>query len=354
MRQSRIVTGLVLGAVALASALVVVLLAWTLHDGGEAATPRTGLPAVPTPAEGPTVRPSGPAARPSDIAAQAALASRIVFFGDRVTAHLDVVLDRTRVNPDSVRLGVAFLPWEVVGTPRRGRRDAGSMTHLRTTYELRCLISPCIPSGQVAPLQFGRARVAYETISRPGGVGGDANRSLRVSWPVLTVYSRFATGSFDGRETLGSPWRADLVTLPAATYRAAPGLVVALLGGLGLLLAGLGAVLVYLVWPRRAYVPPPEPVAPPPPDLSPLEQALVLLEDAARANGTEDRRRALELVSLALDEHGDESLARSARILAWSEGAPEIDDTTGLAVRVRAALDLELEAADPEENGRVV
>ncbi len=354
MRQNRVVTGLVLGAVALASALVVVLLAWTLRDGGEAATPRTGLPAVPTPAEGPTVRPSGPAARPSDIAAQAALASRIVFFGDQVTAHLDVVLDRARVDPDSVRLGVAFSPWEVVGTPGRSRRDAGSMTHLRTTYRLRCLISPCVPSGQVAPLQFGRARVAYETISRPGGVGGDASRSLRVNWPVLTVYSRFASGSFDGRETLGTPWRADLATLPAATYRAAPGFVVALLGGLGLVLAGLGAMLVYLAWPRRAYVPPPEPVAPPPPDLSPLEQALVLLEDAARANGTEDRRRALELVSLALDEHGDESLARSARILAWSEEAPEIDDTTGLAVRVRAALDLELEAADPEENGRVV
>jgi hypothetical protein len=360
VRRGGIGTWLVLGAVALVSALCVVLVAWTLGGEEEAARPRAGLPTEPVPVEGPVARPSGPASRPAEIEARSALTSQIVLFGDTVTADVDVVLDRDRVDPDSVRLGVDFSPWEVVGTPRRSRRDAGSMTHLRTTYVLRCLTSPCVPSGQVAPIRFGPARVAYEGAEdRPAGAsGGPAagapGESFRVPWPVLTLYSRFASGSFDGRETLLAPWRADLVTLPAASYRVAPGLAVALLGGLGLLFACLGAALVYRAWPRREYVPPPEPVAPPPPELSPLEQALVLLEDAARADGVEDRRRALELVSLALDEHGDEGLARSARILAWSESVPEVDDTTGLAVRVRAALDLEQAEADPEENGRVV
>ena len=72
--------------------------------------------------------------------------------------------------------------------------------------------------------------------------------------------------------------------------------------------------------------------------LTPLEQALELLEDAGRADGTEERRRALELVAEVLDlEHPE--LARAARTLAWSEDDPEVEQTSGLAVRVRATID---------------
>jgi hypothetical protein len=52
----------------------------------------------------------------------------------------------------------------------------------------------------------------------------------------------------------------------------------------------------------------------------------------------EDRRRALELVAEVLDvEHPE--LARAARTLAWSEDDPQIDQTSGLATRVRTTID---------------
>ena len=357
MRWSRIGAGLALAAVALASAVVVVLVAELRTDDQRSEGPRAGLPLVPDQGsvEGPTARPPGSASRPAAISASATLARRIVLFGDSATAHVDVVVDKTRIDPGSVRVVGSFTPWEVVGTPKRSRRDAGSTVLVRTTYVLRCLTSPCIPSGQIAPLQFEPARVGYEAAAAGDSEAGSGpGETLRVRWPLLTVYSRFASAGFEGRSTLASPWRAELVTFPAVSYRVPPALVVGALGVLALCLAGIGAALVYAARPRRAPAPPPEPVAPPPPDLTPLQQALVLLEDAAQANGAADRRRALELVSQALAEHGDEDLARSARILAWSEDAPEVDDTTDLAERVRAALDLEEEAAAAAEaNGRV-
>ena len=356
VRRSRLGARLALGLLVLASATAVVLVAESLRAEERSDGPQAGIPAVPDqgPAEGPVARPTDPTSRPTDISAFASLERRIVLFGDTATAHVDVVVDENRVDPDSVRVTAAFTPWEIVGTPRRSRRGAGSTVLLRTTYVLRCLTSPCVPSGQIAPLQFDPTRVTYAEAGRKSATPGSGPlESLRVRWPMLTVYSRFATASFDGRSTLASPWRMDVLTLPAVSYRAAPGLIVGVLGVLGVLFAGIGSGLVYVAWPRRLPAAPPEPAAPPPPDLTPLEQALVLLEDAAKANGAADRRRALELVSLALGGHGDDDLARSARILAWSEEAPEVDDTMDLAVRVRAALDLEQENVDSEVNGRV-
>jgi len=57
-------------------------------------------------------------------------------------------------------------------------------------------------------------------------------------------------------------------------------------------------------------------------------------------NGSEDERRALELVAeeLERDGRGDSTLAKSARALAWSEAVPEVARTTELAARVRALL----------------
>jgi hypothetical protein len=168
---------------------------------------------------------------------------------------------------------------------------------------------------------------------------------------MLLVYSRFAAVNYDAPGQQSSTWRADLTSLPAATYRLAPGVLVALLLG-GAVLAALAAVgLAYVAWPRRAPPPPePEPELPPEPVLSPLEQALALLEESVRSDGAAEQRRALELVAeeLELAEWGDRDLARTARALAWSEGVPPVDQTNRLAARVRSALP---EIAAAEENG---
>jgi len=325
--RTRIAMGIAFAVVAVAGALAVLLVAW--ERGGDDES-RAAIES------------------PEAIAAQGILTPRTVLFGDTVRARVDVLLDRARVDPDSVRVSAQFAPWEVVAEPERVRRNAGSTTYVQTTFVLRCLTSPCVPPGQTAPLEFGPARVTYRS---PAG-GEQQRESIRVDWPVLTVYSRFASASFDGRTGAATPWRADLLTMPGVSYRVAPGVaLVALIAG-ALLLAVAGALLAVLAWPRRAPAPPPEPEVMPAPVLSPLEQALALLEDTARADGAEDRRRALELVAEELVER-DAEIARSARVLAWSEDVPAADETSGLAARVRSAIEEE-EAEEEKEEGRAV
>jgi hypothetical protein len=353
MFRSRVLTGVAFAATAALTALVVVLVVWQRDDAAGEAPRTTGLPTVPAASRQPPPSDSEPSARPSAITARAVIAPRIVLFGDTVRARVDVVLDRSRVDPESVQVVAPFSPWEIVAGPERVKRDAGSMTYLRTTYVLRCLSSPCLPPGQTMQLEFDPVRVTFARL--PSGQSRVTRNTLRLDWPVLAVYSRFASASFEGRAALATPWRAELVSFPAASHRAPPGLMLALLLGGGAMFALVGAVLVYLAWPRRVPVPPVEPEAPPLPRLTPLQQALALLEDAARPDGAEGRRRSLELVAEVLAEWGDDDLARSARVLAWSEHEPAIEETTGLAARVRETLEEEEAAAEAaaEGNGRV-
>ncbi len=281
------------------------------------------------------------------IRTRASLSPQIILFGDVVRARVDVVVDNTKVDPDSVRTAAAFTPWEVLGDPERHRRDVGATTYLRTTWTLRCFTGPCVPSGQTAPLEFSQARVTFVA---PGD--GDGRQAMPTPWPVLTVYSRFASASFE-RDLSLPPWRADVLTLPALTSRVNPGVALAALIGMGSLFLLGGLALVALAWPRRKPAPPPEPVVELSPRLTPLQQALALLEDVNRSDGAEDRRRSLELVAEALGEWGDPDLSRTARVLAWSESAPAAEETVDLAARVRATLDTELESEAQMGNGRV-
>jgi hypothetical protein len=357
MLRGRVSSFLVLVGVAVLSALAVIVVAWD-RDPSDGATSSIGtLPAGPRQGQAaPSSEDSGVSPQNASILARGTLARRIVLFGDTVTARADVVLDRRRFDPDSVRVSATFTPWEIVGTPERVRRDTGSLTHVRTTYVLRCLNSLCLFFGQAGQIEFPPGRVSVAERRDPPS--GDVRR-LRFDWPVLTTYSRYGSGSFEGRGRVATaPWRADLVGLPVPTWRASPGLILALLLVGGALLAIAGGSLLYLARPQREPEPIPEPEAPPPPRLSPLAQALALLEDAARTNGAEERRRSLELVAEALDEFGDDDLARAARTLAWSEGVPEVEATAGLATRVRTTLVEELAADEEDEeeasNGRVV
>ncbi|HLE98652.1 MAG TPA: hypothetical protein VI503_06045 [Gaiellaceae bacterium] len=290
-----------------------------------------------------------PAEEPPAIEARGVIVPSIVLFGDTVRARVDVTLDRERVDVDSVRVAADFQIWEVVGDPERSRRDAGSTTYLRTTYVLRCLTSPCIPNNFSLPTEFDPARVSYEQL------GGETREreSVRVQWPVVLLYSRFAITLSEGTGGSTIPWRADLVSMPDVSYRVAPGFVLAFL----LTAAGLFAVaalaLAYVAWPRRA-PPPPEPEPEPEPEpqvlLTPLEQALALLEDPVRLNGAADQRRALELVAEELEDRGERDIARAARTLAWSEEVPRVEVTSGLAARVREAIgDVEEETEEGDD-----
>jgi hypothetical protein len=281
------------------------------------------------------------------------LSPRTVHFGDTVTARVDVTLDRARVRPGSVTVVTGFDPWEPLGKPRETRVDGESTTHLRTTWRLRCVQSVCLPPDTGFTVPFEPVTVTY----RP--TGDDPGDPIVTSWPQLKVNSRLADDSAppaagSGSSPFETPWRADLVTMPAASFRFDPDkLQVPLFAAAGVLaLVGLG--LAWAARPRRRPKPVEVEEAPPPVQLSPLEHALMLLEDGAAVNGAADRRRALELLAGALAGQGDDELARRARELAWSSHEPGVERTTPIAEEARPRLLIEEEDeadadAEPEE-----
>jgi hypothetical protein len=283
------------------------------------------------------------------VEAHVGLSPRIVLFGDTVTARIDVLADRSRVDPGSVQVVQEFSPWSVLAEPVRTRDDADGVTHVVTSFVLRCVISSCVPPRDGGQLEFNPTRVSYQ-VQQEGKL---VRRAVTVRWPVLVVHSRLVASDFDQREAIAAPWKADLLRMPAATYRVSPGTAFPLLIGAGAAFCLLGVALAVIGFPRRAPAPPePEPEPEPEPVLPPLEQALVLLESGERTNGAADQRRALELVAEEMALRGDMQLERTARALAWSEEAPPLVETSGLAALVRAALEAEAEQAEPpEESG---
>lgn len=284
------------------------------------------------------------------VEADATVSPSAALFGDTVLAHVDVLLDKRRVDPDSVRVRATFAPFEIVGPPRRLRRDAGSSAYLRRTFVLRCLSGTCVPSGESARYEFPRARIAFTKRTEDA----PSTSSISTFMPSVRIYSRF-TAATAGAERGSAPWVVDLLSLPAASYRIAPGRLTALLLAAATLAALGGVFLGYRAWPPRVPAKPePEPEVPPASPLSPLEQALVLLEQSIRTEGAADQRRALELVAeeLELADWGDRDLARRARALAWSEDVPPIRETTQLATRVRTALPRE-DKGETNGNGNV-
>jgi hypothetical protein len=316
----------VLAGVVVVSAVLVILTAWISND--QRGTPRKADP-------------------PIDVEAEADLAPKVALFGDTVRAHVDVVVDATRVDSDSIRIAADFAPWEMVDKPERRQTSAGDLAYVRTAYTLRCLSSTCIPSGRSTTYQFDPGRVSFARVTRTA----PDEDSVRVTWPSFRVFSRVAAADLQNNPRSSAPWQADLVSLPDASFRLAPGRLVAVLLVAAAALAAAAFGLAVAAWPRRQPAPPPPPPLPPAkPMLSPLEQALVLLEQSVRNDGVEEQRRALELVAEELETAawGDHSLANAARQLAWSEIAPPIDATSDLAARVRAAVDL---THDASENG---
>lgn len=270
---------------------------------------------------------------PSTIQARGALLPGIVLFGDTLTARLDVMLDRSKVDPGSMRVQASFAPWKPVAPPKQVRRDgSASSTYIGTTYVLRCLQADCTGQNDSFVEDFERARVSY--ITRDG-----THRVMQVRWPRLIVDSRYARKTLGAAGTSAAPWKAALFSLPSLTYSISPSLLFALLltGGFLLLLAAGG--LIYLARRRPAVRAAPAPAPPPPaPVLTPLERALLLLELSERVDGAGDQRRALERVADELARRGEAELARAARALAWSEPAPGTEQTTRFAASARSKI----------------
>lgn len=267
-------------------------------------------------------------------------------FGDPIVAQIDVVLDRTKVDPGDVRVRTDFEPYEKVGPTRVERDDLGDYTLLRYTTTLTCLSQLCIPrtrEGEVTVSQIpglppflpGQARdekVKYQFPPSVVTVSAEPEGKTlgRVVWPPLRSLSRI--NWFDSSVVgQGFPFVADVTPVSEPDYRVAP----AVLGPALLAFAlALLAIPGFLVWDRRRRSAVHAVEAGP--ALSPLERALRLVEWASRRPSVDERREALE--ALAYELEADERAAR-ARERGWSPPAPEPEEMEELVAAIRKGPD---------------
>jgi hypothetical protein len=260
---------------------------------------------------------SGPApAQP--LAATATIGTPALSFGDLMAARIEVLVDPRRVDVNSLRVRPRFAPWRVLSSSAERRSGAGTLLVYR--YTLECLSPACLPGRTLAERRFLPALVSYRAPT------GRAVHRV-VEWPTYRVVTRLTSPD------IGDPTQhlsAD-TSLPAATYRIAPGTLQPLLAGLAALLVLAAGLLVFAALPRRR-------AAPAGPELPPLEHALRLVR-ASTANGyPAERRRALGRLARELRADGQPDLAQAAVRLAWSSHPPSSEATSAFADRVEASL----------------
>jgi len=258
---------------------------------------------------------------------------KAAFFGEPVTARVEVVVDTRHLDPARVRVVPRTFPYRPYTELAVSRRDTGRYARLTFEVGLRCLYYACLPvRADIPGVPYRDQRV---TRFRAWHVYYDDPETkklrhlARIWWPSLEAVSNLDLT--DVRVTFQqSPGRISPAPLPAVTYRLSPPLTAALL---------LLAAALFLVYPavllrrwRASRRPPPPPPAPP---LPPLERALLLVEGTRDQVDGEDRRKALEELAFRLDEAGRERQAASARRLAWSAGSPSPEAADELVQELR-------------------
>ena len=261
----------------------------------------------------------GPVLQTDLIAVRADVLPHEHLFGDRLTARVDVLLDRAFVKPESIQVVENFAPFRVDGNVRPERRDLGDTTHLRFIYPLDCLRGgQCLPEEAGRRYELPEVRVSYVVTEI-----GD-RQTTRVALPVLSGSSRLLAAN------LNAPaFRADPRDVPAPTYRVSPTLLAAgALSLAGLLVLAALLLLVPLVplgfvqrrlAARRAR------------RRTDLERALAHLRATAPEGESGEVRPALERLASELGRVESDELAVHSRRLAWSEPRPVEDEIGGLS-----------------------
>jgi hypothetical protein len=254
------------------------------------------------------------------VSIRASLEPRVHLFGDPVTAHIDLRLDKRRVRPENIVVDALFRPYEQVAPVRRERRDVGDTVLMRFSYPLQCLARACAPGAQRRQIRFPPIRVQY--VLRDFRARG----TTTAEWPPVDVASRLS--AFDIQE---ASWRAALEP-PGLTYRVSPGVLAAALGGAALLLALAACLLGWRLLERRPQEAEEEvPVESRPP----LERALEHIGVVSANGATPERRRALERLARELDRVEQPTLSARARRLAWAPGNPDWSEVERLTADVR-------------------
>ena len=222
-------------------------------------------------------------------------------FADAVTARVDVVVDRDKVKPGSVRVVGSFGSWRQEGDTQTSTASSGSIAIYSWRFTLTCLDPVCLPGSEPRVVHLPSAAV---TASSRAGVPLTA----KGEWPEFKVAARIPPASAPN-----TPCELD-TALPATTYRVSPTSSALALDAFAALLAILGiALVVPEIARQRARKPAGD-------DRSPLGRALAYVREA-QDRRTDDRRRAVGLLARTLGREGDGLDAVASRV-AWSANEP--------------------------------
>ena len=263
-------------------------------------------------------KPSGAAPPAQRIAASTSLEPHPAFYGDALTAEIEVVIDRDAVSATSVRVTPSFAPYVQTGPPAVIDTTAGRQETLRYRYAIQCVSDACLPLAKPFALKLPAVTVVAKA--------GAEQLTATAEWPTTFIASRLTAKDV---ATTHFRWAK---TAPPPAYAVSPGPLAGLLtiaaGLLGVVsLALIAFELVRLVERRRqrALV-----------VLTPLEAALAYTRDAARRPDPADRRKALGLLAATLGSEGVATLADTAGDVAWSEEPPTPDRAIELADEVES------------------
>jgi len=247
-------------------------------------------------------------------------------FGEPIVAEVVLLGDSTAIRPETVRIATDFAPYEPTAPVQVVRTETGSAVRWRFRYALRCLREGCAPANARRSFEFPLTNVVYSFRSTPGPA------TAIVDWPSFEV-----AGRVDAEALSGRTWRADVTTLPAVTYRWAPGGLAAALLSVSAALAALGFGLVW--WFVRRLRPGVAEALEPEEEThaAPLFRALQLAQEASRNGDSPERRKALERTARELVTRDLPRLAERARALAWASGSASSVAVDDLVRDVHAA-----------------
>ena len=251
--------------------------------------------------------PDGPALEQEPVAATALLLPEQHLFADAVRARLELVIDRKRVDPETVDIGANFEPYQNLRPPHRTRDDSGPLTRIRYDYVLACLRAACLPKDN--PVELPGAALQFKVKGTP------ELQTATVEWPPIR-----SAGRIDPKQLEQSALRAELRDLPPPSYRISP-LAVQVIALLLAILCFAGAAILAIrflplermtAWLNRHRAD----------RRTTLERALALVREKTGGGQPEDGRRALERLAHELRNVKNPELAGTASELAWSEPAP--------------------------------
>ena len=263
----------------------------------------------------------------SGILTRASVTPTTAHFGDLIVAHVSVLYDPRRVLAPKLVVARDLSSYVVAGAAKTERRGVGRARAIDYTVRMTCLDHPCLPGDPATGNSTNLFSLPSVEVDYTKPRAGAATH--QVPLPQIEITSRLTRSDATRLNAPPHPpLRASTSPLPVH-YGISPLLLETLLVAAAVALLALAGVLFHRFGPsfRRTRPLP-----------SPLERALLLVERAHSHGVVSEQRKALELLAYELGRTGEDDLALSARVLAWSEPAPERDESGALTGEVRQTV----------------